>query len=151
MKKLCLLLAVVLFINCNKNELGACLEESSIKETSIYGTWLLKRSSGSDDVSGDTKIRCYENTGSIVTFTASNTFSWDRLNGDIALEACFQDTFSGTFELSKKAEGNYIGLFRKCDDDKLWALNLQYSFENQYLLTSGSCEGKCYFWYVRLR
>ncbi len=150
MKTLVLFLAVVLFISCNKNKLGDCLEESSVKETSIYGTWLLKRISVTDDVTFDTKDVCYDNNGSIVTFTASNTFSWDRFSfGDALLHSCFQGIFAGTFELSKDAEDNYIEFSYKCDAaDELQVLKRPYFFENQYLLISGiPCP--CGFWYVR--
>ncbi len=151
MKTLVLFLAVVLFINCNKNELGACLEESSVKETSIYGTWLLKGVFLGSETSADAGIdTCYDSNGSIVTFTASNTFSWDRINGDTLIHLCSQDTFSGTFELSKDAEYNYIELSYKCEDkDKLRVIKHKYSFRNQYLLISTGCEGGCSSRYVR--
>ncbi len=148
MKTLVLFLAVVLFISCNKNKLGDCLEESSVKETSIYGTWLLKRAVSAHDVTFDTKIVCYENTGSIVTFTASNTFSWDRVSGEDEGLNCPQ----GTFKLSKEAEDNYIQLFGECDKGvniELRGFKHLYSFRNQYLVISGLCEGGCAFWYVR--
>ncbi len=150
MKTLVLFLAVVLFISCNKNKLGDCLEESSIKETSIYGTWLLKRAANTDDITFDTAVSCYENTGNIVTFTASNTFSWDRFSEGRLIFLCPQ----GTFKLGKDALESYIQFSDECDEgvnNQLRGFKHLYSFRNQYLVISPPCIGGCSFWYVRLR